>query len=80
MMLSITIDGDPVSIPYTSPSEILEDACLRALFDSGMVTDCRATVSGLLVFKLPAVVMTWDRLRDSVIANSSTLLDRAKGG
>lgn len=71
--LDMTIDGvEHPPIAYATLDECFTDAGLQALFDDSLVSRCAINIGAKRIAALPT--MSWGRLREQLISNSTTIL------
>ncbi len=75
--LKISISGSPLSIDYRSLDGCLTDPALRSLFDEGVIEKCSVYIGVKRVTALPTTDTTWQRFREQLISNSTTILRNA---
>ncbi len=69
------VEGVVRDFPYRTLDQFFSDAGLRGLCDDGLVGSCAVHQNGgALSAPLPKMLISWERLRDQVISNSSAIL------
>ncbi len=74
IVLDVDDDCTNAEINYDSVELVLKDDSLRTLFDEEMVKACEIRSGKKRIAGL--AFMNWDRLRDAIISNSVTLLEK----
>jgi len=64
--------GEKFEINYFSIDEFLEDNGLKSMLDGDLVTRCGVYRKDKRITAIP--IMSWDRLKDAVVSNSTLIL------
>ena len=73
---AMIVDDIRMDFDYVTIDECLTDDGLRALFDDGLISECRIVQGNKGIAKIPRALVSWDRFRKTVITHASSMLVR----
>ena len=71
-MVRLELEDERVDVDYETLDNCLSDNGLKALLDDGLVAGCTIYCGDKRIAGLS--IMTWDKLREQVVSNSTTIL------